>query len=377
MTRFFKFLATIAVTGFLSGCNLVVMQPSGDIARQQRDLIVVSTLLMLLIILPVIFLTLFFAWKYRESNTDASYRPDWHHSTRLEVLIWSAPLAIIIALGAVTWASTHQLDPYRPLARLDAARQLPPNEKVMTVQVVALDWKWLFFYPELGIATVNELAAPVDVPISFKLTASSVMNTFYVPALAGMIYTMPGMQTRLHAVINREGSFDGFSANYSGDGFSRMRFTFLGMRRDGFDAWVEKVRQQGKSLDRATYLELERPSKRDPVRYFGVVEKGLYDRILNLCVAEGKICMNEVMHRDLHGPGEAPAVDKSQLEYDNRHSSSGRPGATFPASGKPAHSHDEIRREGPSATHAPAEPSEPGSGHRQPQTTSPPTEQGD
>ncbi len=164
---------------------MVVMSPSGDIATQQRDLIIVSTVLMLLIIIPVIFLTLFFAWRYRRTNTAADYAPEWHHSTRLEIVIWSAPLAIIIALGAVTWISTHKLDPYRPLDRIDADRAIPADTKSLTVEVVALDWKWLFFYPDLGIATVNELAAPVDVPIDFKITASSVMNSFFIPALAG------------------------------------------------------------------------------------------------------------------------------------------------------------------------------------------------
>lgn len=208
---------------------MVVMSPSGDIAAQQRDLIVISTILMLLIIVPVVFLTLFFAWRYRRSNTSATYDPEWHHSTALEVVIWSAPLAIIIALGAITWISTHKLDPYRPLDRLDAERAIPADAKPLTVEVVALDWKWLFFYPELGVATVNELAAPVDVPIHFKITASSVMNSFYIPALAGQIYAMPGMETKLHAVINKQGEYEGFSANYSGDGFSHMRFKFHGL----------------------------------------------------------------------------------------------------------------------------------------------------
>lgn len=341
MNHIRHYIVLATSTCLLSGCNLVVMEPSGDIAVQQRNLIIVSVALMLLIIIPVIFLTLFFAWKYRETNTSATYRPEWHHSTRLEVLIWSAPLAIIIALGAVTWASTHQLDPYRPLSRIDASRPIAENQKTLTVEVVALDWKWLFIYPDLGIATVNQLAAPVDMPISFKLTASSVMNTFYVPALAGMIYTMPGMETRLHAVINREGEFAGFSGNYSGDGFSRMRFQFLGLPQASFDQWVEKVKAEGTELTREAYLTLERPSTAEPVRYYGSFDDGLYAAILNLCVQPGKVCMNEVMHRDMHGKQGEP-IDRTRLEYDNRHSTSGRPGATFPATGNPAHSKEEI-----------------------------------
>src|SRR3954468_6890053 len=165
----------------LAGCNWIVMKPHGDVAVQQAQLIVTSTLLMLLIIVPVIALTLFFAYRYRQSNTEATYTPDWDHSTKLELVIWGAPLLIIIALGAITWISTHKLDPYRPLDRIDAQRPVAVGTQPLRVQVVALDWKWLFVYPEQGIATVNEMAAPVDRPIEFTLTASSVMNSFYVP----------------------------------------------------------------------------------------------------------------------------------------------------------------------------------------------------
>ncbi|HEX5538629.1 MAG TPA: cytochrome ubiquinol oxidase subunit II, partial [Methylophilaceae bacterium] len=148
----------------------MVLNPAGDVAAQQGHLIVVSTLLMLLIIVPVIVLIIFFAWRYRKSNTAAKYEPDWDHSTQLELVIWGAPLLIIIALGLLTWISTHVLDPYRPLERLDANRPIAAATKPLTVEVVALDWKWLFIYPEQGIATVNELATPVDVPIRFKIT---------------------------------------------------------------------------------------------------------------------------------------------------------------------------------------------------------------
>ncbi len=198
-----RVLALLPVLAALGGCNLVVMAPSGDIAAQQRDLIVISTVLMLLIIVPVMALTVFFAWRYRASNKEATYKPDWNHSTGLELVIWAAPLLIIIALGALTWMGTHLLDPYRKLDRIAAGQPVPATTKPLEVEVVALDWKWLFIYPEQGIATVNELAAPVDRPIHFKLTSSSVMNSFYIPALAGQIYAMPAMQTRLHAVINR------------------------------------------------------------------------------------------------------------------------------------------------------------------------------
>lgn len=285
----------------LAGCNMVLLNPSGDIASQQGRLIVISTVLMLLIIVPVIALTLFFAWKYRQSNKDATYSPDWDHSTQLELAIWGAPLLIIIALGALTWISTHTLDPYRPLARIDAQRPIPADTKPLVVEVVALDWKWLFLYPEQGIATVNELAAPVDRPIQFKITSSTVMNSFFIPALAGQIYAMAGMETKLHAVINKPGEYEGFSANYSGAGFSGMRFKFHGLNDADFDKWVQSNKAAGGELTRGAYLQLEKPSERDPVRRFATVAPGLYDAILNRCVEANRMCMKDIMAIDANG----------------------------------------------------------------------------
>lgn len=269
----------------LSGCNTVLLNPSGAVAAQQGHLIVQSTVLMLLIVIPVIVLTAVFAWRYRESNRNATYTPDWDHSTQLELVIWAAPLLIIIALGALTWISSHTLDPFRPLRRLDATRAIPSGTRPLTIEVVALDWKWLFIYPEQGIATVNEVAAPVDVPINFKITASSVMNSFFVPALAGQVYAMPGMQTQLNAVMNHPGTYEGFSANYSGAGFSGMRFQFKGLSAEQFSQWLQSVKGTGRELSKSGYQELARPSEREPVRLYSSVDASLYDAILNQCVA--------------------------------------------------------------------------------------------
>ncbi len=310
----------------LAACSTVVMAPSGDVALQQRNLIVTSTALMLLICVPVIVFTFIFAWHYRASNTSAKYDPDWHHSTQLEVLVWAAPLAIIIALGAVTWLSTHTLDPYRKLTRLDASRPLLAGVKPLKVQVVALDWKWLFIYPDLQIATVNELAAPVDVPIEFKLTSATVMNSFSIPALAGQIYTMAGMQTTLHAVINKTGVYEGLSAHYSGNGFTRMNFKFHGLTEQAFGAWVAKAKGSGPALDRATYIGLERPSIQHPITVFSSVEPGLFDVIVNLCVTPGKLCLSEMMHAKhdgghAHDAGAAHAHEpRARLDYDRSRS---------------------------------------------------------
>ena len=291
----------VAATLPLAACNTIVMSPFGDIAQQQSQLIVTAVVLMLLIVVPVIALTLWFAWRYRQANQAAVYTPEWDHSTRLELVIWGAPLLIIIALGAITWISTHKLDPYRPLERIDATRPLVAGVKPLVVEVVALDWKWLFVYPELGIATVNELAAPVDRPIEFKITASTVMNSFYIPALAGQIYAMPGMQTKLHGVINTAGVYDGFSANYSGEGFSKMRFKFLGLSPANFDQWVESTRASGDLLGRSEYLKLEKPSVAEPVRRFASVDTDLYQAILNRCVDSSKMCMDQMMAIDAAG----------------------------------------------------------------------------
>ncbi|WP_380787802.1 COX aromatic rich motif-containing protein [Sphingomonas sp. R86521] len=320
-------LAALPLALAVSGCDWVVMSPSGDIAVQQRDLVLVSTGLMLLIIVPVIALTLFFAFRYRASNPDARYEPKWDHSVGLELLIWGVPLLIIIALGAITWTSTHLLDPYRPLARIKPEAQTtgtnvpvgalggtPQQIKGGTgnpleVDVVALDWKWLFIYPEYGIATVNELAAPVDRPIKFKLTSSSVMNAFYIPALAGMIYTMPGMETTLHAVINKPGNYEGFSSNYSGAGFSGMRFRFHGVSDADFAGWVSRIKSGGGGLDRAKYMALEKPSEKVPVMRFGAVDAGLFKAIVEQCVQPGKPCMSELMAHDAKGKMAMPQVN--------------------------------------------------------------------
>ncbi|MDG5487250.1 ubiquinol oxidase subunit II [Sphingomonas sp. BGYR3] len=301
----------------LGACNLIVLDPAGDVARQQGNLVMMSTALMLLIIVPVMAATAVFAWRYRAGNKAATYKPDWDHSTQLELLIWAAPLMIIICLGALTWVGTHLLDPYRPLARTAPGKVVAATTAPMEVQVVALNWKWLFIYPELGVASVNELALPVDRPVQFRISSSSVMNSFYVPAMAGQIYAMPGMETKLHGVLNERGNFTGFSANYSGAGFSNMRFAVKSLDQAGFDAWAAGARGSSLSLDRAAYLKLEKPSVKAPVMRFASVERGLFDRIVNLCVEPGKMCMHDMMAIDAKGGmGRAGLYNVRQLEYD-------------------------------------------------------------
>ncbi|MFT4012535.1 MAG: ubiquinol oxidase subunit II [Paracoccus sp. (in: a-proteobacteria)] len=308
----------MSLFGFLAlaGCKMEVLRPSGDVAERQKDLLLVSTGLMLLIIIPVMVLTVLFAWRYRASNRQATYRPDWDHSTKFELVIWAAPLLIIICLGALTWVGTHLLDPYRPLDRLSASQPVP-DEEPLRVEVVALDWKWLFIYPEQGIATVNELAVPTNREIEFSLTSSTVMNAFYIPAMAGMIYAMPGMETKLHGVFNNAGEYQGLASHYSGHGFSGMRFKTHAVDRDSFDAYVDQARANGGVLDRAKYLELEVPSENAKPQTFAQVDPELFDRAVNMCVEQGKICMAEMMALDARGgTGMAGTVNMAQLTRD-------------------------------------------------------------
>lgn len=337
--RVLRFLGLLPVFALLGGCDMVLMNPSGDVALQERNLIIASTALMLLIILPVMIATVLFAWRYRASNTKAAYAPDWHHSTQLEVLIWTAPLLIIIALGALTWISTHVLDPFRPIGRIDASRPVVVGTKPLEVDVVSLDWKWLFIYPEQGVATVNELAAPIDRPLDFHITSGTVMNTFFIPAMAGQIYAMAGMETRLSAVMNKVGTYSGYSGMYSGAGFSDMNFKFNAMQPQDFDAWVARAKQADMTLDAARFMLLSKPSEKVRPQFYASVQPDLFTKVVNMCVDPGKMCEGEMMAIDTTGgvPGEKGAENREKLIYDGARLNEGNegPGATFPASGRP------------------------------------------
>ena len=311
-----KALALLPFLLLCAACSGEVLNPAGDVARQQRDIIYISTGLMLLIIVPVLILIVVFAWRYRKGQ-GGTYDPDFDHSTSLELVIWSAPLLIIIALGALTWSSTHLLDPFRPLDRIAAGQEAKaPEGELLRVQVVSMDWKWLFIYPDQGIATVNELVLPVNRQVRFDITSTNMMNTFYAPTLAGMIYAMPGMQSQLHAVLNRKGNFSGMSANYSGAGFSDMKFRLHGVDDAGFADYVAKARGSGRLLDLDTYRRLEKPSEKVAAIRFAGVPADLFQRILERCVEPGTPCMSEIMKHDRRGGGHPGEV---------------RPGAGMPA----------------------------------------------
>lgn len=287
----------------LAGCNLTLLNPAGDVAAQQGDLIIYATILMLIVILPVMALTVIFAISYRSSNKRANYEPDWDHSVSLEIVIWAVPLAIIICLAGLTWVATHRLDPYQDLSRIDENRLIEGDVEPLTIYAISLDWKWMFIYPEQGVATVNEVAVIVDRPVEWKLTSATVMNAFYIPEMSGMIYAMAGMETELNAVMNAPGVYEGFSANYSGVGFSYMNFDMHAFDEAGFDEWVATIAASGNTLTREAYVALEEPTTDHPVEYFGAVEDGLWERILNYCVGDDRLCLNDMMMVDALGGG--------------------------------------------------------------------------
>jgi cytochrome o ubiquinol oxidase subunit 2 len=256
----------------LSGCNLIVFNPKGQVALDERDLIILSTALMLLVVVPVIIMTFVFAYRYRATNKQARYSPRWASSHKIEAVVWGVPFLIIVVLGWVTWETTHALDPYRPLDS-----DTPP----LNVQVVATDWKWLFIYPDLGIATVNELSLPVHTPVSFTITSDAAMTSFFIPALGGQIYAMAGMQTKLHLIANETGEFRGIAANYNGPGFSDMHFKTLSTTPAEFDAWVAKVRRSPQQLDQHSYAELAKPTVAHQVTYFSSVQDRLFLNIVD------------------------------------------------------------------------------------------------
>ena len=271
MPRWTRFLPSLGLL-LLAGCNMTLLDPKGQVGVDIKGIILIATWLMLLVVVPVIVLTLVFAWKYRATNKAARYEPDWSHSTKIEVVVWLIPCIIIAVLGYITWKSSHDLDPYKPLES---------SVKPITVEAVALNWKWLFIYPELKIATVNQLALPVGTPVNFKITSDSIMNSFFIPQLGSQVYAMAGMETKLHLIANEAGTYDGMSANYSGGGFSGMKFKAIAMSNFEFDKWVEQVRASSKQLASADYKVLAKPSEADPVTYFGRVEDGLFTGILH------------------------------------------------------------------------------------------------
>jgi cytochrome o ubiquinol oxidase subunit 2 len=253
-----------------------VLDPQGPIASAERLLLINSTAIMLVVVVPVILATLGFAWWYRSSNARASHSPDESFEGRIEFVVWSIPALIVILLGGVIWIGAHQLDPRAPI---------PADAKPLQVEVVALDWKWLFIYPEQGVAAVNQLVIPAGTPVHFRLTSATVMNSFFVPQLGSQIYTMGGMTTHLNLLADEPGEYPGLSANFSGDGFAEMRFIARAVPTGDFNAWVTQVRGTGSALDDAAYAELVKPSEAVPPTTYRSVEPNLFERIIDQTVS--------------------------------------------------------------------------------------------
>src|SRR3954466_7979681 len=242
-----KPVTAVAAAMSLSGCDFGILDPQGPIGAAEKTILLNSLVIMLAIIVPTIAATLWFAFWFRSGNTKARYRPQWVFSGRIELVIWSVPLLTITFLGGITWIGSHELDPARPLAS---------KTRPLEVQVVSLDWKWLFVYPDQGVASVNQVVVPVATPVHFSLTSASVLNAFFVPQLGSMIYTMNGMTTQLNLHADTPGIFQGLSSHYSGDGFSDMHFDVEALPADRFSAWVDATRNDGPTLTPQGYADL-------------------------------------------------------------------------------------------------------------------------
>jgi cytochrome o ubiquinol oxidase subunit II len=274
-------LAALALL-LLSGCS-GVLDPQGPVGLADKQILVDSLLIMLAIVIPTMAITLGFAWWYRAGNDKARYLPDYAYSGRIELLVWSIPILVILFLGGIAWIGSHSLDPAQPIEPTKGAPAVKPVE----VQVVSLDWKWLFIYPEQGIASVNKLVIPAGQPVHFSLTSASVMNAFFVPKLGSMIYTMNGMTTQLHLQADKPGTYAGLSSHYSGDGFSDMHFDTVALPADQFAGWAAGVKGRGPALDGTAYTELKKQSQNIPPYTYGAVTPDLFQAIASQKVAPG------------------------------------------------------------------------------------------
>jgi cytochrome o ubiquinol oxidase subunit II len=254
----------------LASCREGVLDPRGPVGQAERVILGDATAIMLAVIIPVILLTLVFAWWFRAGNRRATYRPDWEYSGRIELIIWAIPALVILFLGGIAWIGSHDLDPPKPLES-----KIPPLE----IEVVSLDWRWLFIYPSEHIATVNYLVVPTGLPVHFRLTSTSVMNSFFIPQLGSQIYTMAGMTTQLNLQADKPGAYPGLSAQFSGPGFSDMRFTLRAESGAGFATWVAKTREQGGVLDGASFAELARPTRGGGELTYGSVADDPFDTV--------------------------------------------------------------------------------------------------
>ena len=255
----------------LMGCSSALMDPHGPIGRQEKLILLDATAIMLAIVIPVMIATLLFAWWFRAGNTRAKRQLDWAYSGRIEFVVWAIPALVILFLGGIAWLSSHDLDP---------PKAIESSVAPLDVEVVSLDWKWLFIYPDAGVASVNKLVLPTATPVRFHLTSASVMNSFFIPQLGSQVYTMTGMATRLNLLVDDPGVYHGLSAQFSGEGFSDMTFEVTALSRQDFEQWLDSTRTEGGTLDAAAYATLMQPSAHDPQHTFATVPAGIFDAIL-------------------------------------------------------------------------------------------------
>ena len=257
----------------LSGCSeLVLLDPKGPIGETERFVIVTAFVLMLIVVIPVMIMAFLFPWKYRAGNVGADYAPKWSFSAKIEAVIWIIPAIIVTLLGILIWNTTYAVDPYKPL---------DSDKKPIEIEAVSLDWKWLFIYPEYDIAVVNELVFPTDVPLNFRITSDTVMTSFFIPQLGSQIYAMGGMETKLHLMADEQGVYSGQNQQFSGEGYSYMRFKATATTPDRFNNWVAEARGRNTPLDWQRYQKLQQPSLGyHPVTYFSSVTPELFVKII-------------------------------------------------------------------------------------------------
>lgn len=265
-------LAGLALLGlYVATHDIPVLNPKGVIGAKECDLILTSSLLMMIVVIPVFILMTFFAWYYREGNAKAKHAPDWEHNYIAEYCWWGIPFIIIAILAVITWKSSHELNPFRPIES---------DVKPIKIQVVALQWKWLFIYPEQRIASINLVQFPEKTPINFEITSDAPMNSFWIPDLGGQIYAMPAMRTKLHLMADKPGRFRGVSSNISGEGFAGMTFTAIASSAEDFDKWVHTTLQSQQHLTSMEYARLMEPSSYQPVSVYTLEQQDLFDQII-------------------------------------------------------------------------------------------------
>ncbi len=289
---------------YAGGQNIDILNSKGEIANHQRNILIFTALLSLIVIIPVFTMLGLFVWRYRESNKKATYRPDWGHNNLLEVIWWGIPILIIVVLSVVTWKTSHSLDPWRPL---------DSEKEPVRVQVVALQWKWLFIYPDHNIATINYFRMPVDTPVNFEIAADAPMNSFWIPSLGGQIYAMNGMITKLHLQADEPGQYDGVSANISGEGFADMKFIAEATSQNEFDHWIHNIKNENsENLSIANYTELALPSSEIIISKYGSADPELFNYIVMKYMPE------HGNHKE-HTNNSSPQIDHSHHEGHGEH----------------------------------------------------------